>query len=152
MWLSIQKMCWQYQMWVVNVFCNNCTNKRVKWVSPPTQNANYSLSIWETTQSQDDWVKGTSPLADPGGPISTLSLAPKICSKSCSFQAIIYKGNPQLFWANFGLRVPRGSKLHWPPVTKILDPPVNPVWILDAQRLSMGSTLKIDQNDKFGSL
>ncbi len=57
-------------------------------------------------------------LADPrGGP-----LAPKIFSKSYSFQAIL-RGNP-LFWVNFGLRapLPLGSKLCWAPLTKILDP------------------------------
>ncbi len=50
-------------------------------------------------------------VADPGGPGARAPLAPKISSKSCSFQA------------NFRLRAPPwGSKLHWAPLTKILDP------------------------------
>ena len=49
-------------------------------------------------------------------------LAPKIYSKSCSFQGII-RAKP-LFWAIFRLRAPPllGSKLHWAPLIKILDP------------------------------
>ncbi len=45
--------------------------------------------------------------------------APKISSKSCSFQAIL--GEKTLFRAYFRLRAPLGSKLHWAPLTKMLD-------------------------------
>ncbi len=43
-------------------------------------------------------------------------LAPQISPKSCSFQAILRE--KPLFWANFGLRAPLGSKLRWPPWPK----------------------------------
>ena len=55
---------------------------------------------------------------------SPAPLAPKISSKSFSFQSIL-RGK-LLFWANFGIRPPLGSQLHWAPLTKILDPPL---WI-----------------------
>ena len=60
-------------------------------------------------------------VADPGGLWRPgAPLPPKMSSKSCSFPAILREKT--LFWANFGLRAPLGSKLHWAPLTKILDP------------------------------
>ncbi len=47
-------------------------------------------------------------------------LAPKISSKSCSFQAILRE--KPYFEQSLGSGPPLGSKLHWAPLTKILDP------------------------------
>ena len=53
-------------------------------------------------------------VADPGGPGGPGPFAPKISSKSCSFQAI-WREKP-LFWAIFGLRAPPwGQKSTGPP-------------------------------------
>ena len=59
--------------------------------------------------------------ADPGGPGGPAHLAPKISSKSCSFQAIFSGKTPisSKFWAQ-GPAL--GSKLCWASLTKILDP------------------------------
>ncbi len=48
------------------------------------------------------------PAADPGGPGGPGPLAPKISSKSCSFQAILRE--KPLFRAKFGLKAPLGVK------------------------------------------
>ena len=45
-------------------------------------------------------------------------LAPKIFSKSCSFQAIVYDEIKTLFWANFGFRVLWGQNTTGPPWPK----------------------------------
>ena len=63
--------------------------------------------------------RGAETVADPGGPGGPAPLAPKIFSKSCSFEAILRE--KPLFWANFGLRAP-GVKTLLGPLTKILDP------------------------------
>ena len=69
----------------------------------------------------------TSGYWGPWGP-APLPLPPKFFPKSCSFQAILRKKPP--IWANFGLRAPLGSKLHWGPLTKILDAPLRCDWLL----------------------
>ena len=74
-------------------------------------------------------------VADPGGALGARApLAPKISSKSCSFQAIL-RGNP-LFWANFGLRDPPWGQNSAAPLTNILDPcllhPAHLVLVLEA--------------------
>ncbi len=56
--------------------------------------------------------------------VRSSSRGANISSKSCTFQAILME--KPLFWANFVLKPPLGSKLHWaPPLTKILDPRLN---------------------------
>ncbi len=58
--------------------------------------------------------------ADPGGPSGPGPPCPQDLFKI--MQAIL-RENPY-FLANFGLRAPLVSKLHQPPLTKILDPPL----------------------------
>ncbi len=60
-------------------------------------------------------------VADPGGgPWGPAPLALKISSKLCSFQAIL--GENLYFEQIVGSGPPLGSKLHWAPLTEILDP------------------------------
>ena len=52
-------------------------------------------------------------------------LAPKIFFKSYSFQTIL--GKKPYFEQSLGSGPPLLSKLHWAPLTKILDPPLQPM-------------------------
>ncbi len=56
-------------------------------------------------------------LADPGGPLGP---GPPLPLRFLQNNAIL-RGKP-LFWVNFRLRPPLGSKLRWAPLSKILDP------------------------------
>ena len=65
-----------------------------------------------------------STLEDPGGPWgSRPPLPPRFFQNHAVFRQFL-RGNPY-FWAKFGLKAPLGSKLHWAPLTKILDLPLS---------------------------
>ena len=60
-----------------------------------------------------------------GGLGARAAPCPKICSKSCSFQAIL-KRKPPILSKFLAQGSPLGSKLRWAPLTKILDPHLIP--------------------------
>ncbi len=63
---------------------------------------------------------GSKLAADPGGPAGPGPPCPQDFKKSCNFQAILWE--KPYFEQILGSGPPLGSKLRWPPLTKILDP------------------------------
>ena len=84
---------------------------------PKAEEGTFSHLVFSVCSMNANAVHHSGGSRGLGGPAP---LAPKISSKSCSFQAILRE--EPLFWANFGLRAPPGSKICWAPLTKFLDP------------------------------
>ncbi len=82
-------------------------------------------SRWGCSAVRPHWVSRSGP-----------PVAPKIFFKSCSFQAIL-RESPYFEQILGSGPPPLGSKLHWAPLPKILDPRL---WVLLSSSLSLSSS------------
>ncbi len=109
-WMYIIRVCLHLE-----TETDNCAAEGASFFSCNATRCRLTLPLEETPA-------GFVAPADSGGPGGPGSPCPQNLVKIMQFSGN-FKGNP-IFWANFGLRAPVGSKLRWAPLTKILDPPL----------------------------